>query len=262
MTEHQVSLRVDGFAVVRGLISEPAAADIAAELSRISRPPADRVPPPHEGALPEYYEHGGVARHPGLWSLLVHPGVIATAHKLLDGPPKCLPGIDTIGMHASETAPHRDASPAELPTLAQDPFGEHCPLLRIIFYPDSPGERFGCLPGSHRLAGRPSDLMNGRSADWRWTELHSGDAVAFDPRLVHAGTPVTRPKPMVIVTYGLDGSVALETYFHARIKTAQLGFSDPAPGLLDLLDRSGVLLNGVTDSENWDRFSTVWLSGP
>lgn len=260
MTMPEPSLRVDGFTVTRGLVSDSDAARLASELSRISGLPADHLAGGHEDGQPAYYEHGGVAAHPSLWSLLVHPNLVAVVHKHLDGPPKCLPGIDTIGMHASETEPHRDASPAELPAFAGDPFAETCPLVRVILYPHSPGEQFGCLPGSHRQPGRPTDLVSTAPDAWRWTELRAGDGVIFDPRLVHAGAPVSRPKPMIIVTYGLDGAIALETFFHARIKTARLGFADPAPELLDLLGHEGLLLDGVTDSENWARFSSVWPS--
>ena len=161
-------------------------------------------------------------------------------------------------MHASETEPHRDASPAELPVLAAEPFIEFYPVVRVILYPNSPGERFGCLPGSHLRAGRPRDLTDAAPAEWRWVELRAGDAVLFDPRLVHAGAPVSRPKPMMIVTYGADGPWSLQTYFHARIKTARLGFERPPPSLLGVLAERDLLLDGVTDQANWDHFLKVW----
>jgi hypothetical protein len=190
----------------------------------------------------------------------MHPHIIAAVAEVLDAPPKCLPGIDTIGMHASETDAHRDASPSELPALAQAPFEGEYPVARVILYPNSPGERFGCLPGSHQQAGRSRDLTEAAPNEWRWVVLRSGDALVFDPRLVHAGAPITNPKPTMIATYGVDGPCALQTYFHARIRTAQLGFADAPAELLHLLASEGILLHGVTEPANWEYFSAVWAS--
>jgi hypothetical protein len=247
-----------GFIVVRDLVSPDEAAGLAVELGRVSGLPADQLGTAPDETRAVFYRHGGLAAHPVLWSLLVHPNVTAAVGAVLRAPPKCLPGIDTIGMHASETAPHRDASPAELPVCANQPFTEHYPVVRVILYPGSLGERFGCLPSSHLLKGRPRDLVAAAPATWRWVELQAGDAVLFDPRLVHAGAVVRRPKPMMIVTYGADGSHSIETYFLARIKTASLGFEDPTPSLLDVLADHDLLLSGVIDQANWRHFRTIW----
>lgn len=206
--------RDDGFRVFRDLISPTEAAHFAAELGRISGLQANANSAVRAGQRLAFYRHGGVAANPSLWPLLMHPHIIAAVAEVLDAPPKCLPGIDTIGMHASETDAHRDASPSELPTLAQAPFEAEYPVARVILYPNSPGERFGCLPGSHRQAGRSRDLAEAAPDAWRWLVLRSADALVFDPRLVHAGAPITNPKPMMIATYGVDGPCALQTYFH------------------------------------------------
>lgn len=250
--------RADGFQVFRELISPTEAAHLAGELSRISGLQANDHSAVRAGRRSAFYRHGGIAANPSLWPLLLHPRVIAAVAETLDGPPKCLPGIDTIGMHASEIDAHRDVSPSELPALAQTPFEPGHPVTRMILYPNSPGERFGCLPGSHRQARRPRDVAEAASDAWRWVVLRSGDALVFDPRLIHAGAPITNPKPMVITTYGVDGPGALQTYFHARIKTAQLGFADAPAQLLHLLASRGLLLHGVTEQANWEHCSTVW----
>jgi hypothetical protein len=247
-----------GFHLVRDLIDPAEAAVFSAELEHISGLPADDHAPVLTGHSRPFYRHGGVAASPGLWPLLVNRRLVATVAQLLDAEPKCLPGIDTISMHASEIEPHRDASPNELPALADAPFARIYPVARVILYPNSPGERFGCLPGSHRQAGRPSQLIAAGGDTWKWNILRSGDGVVFDPRLVHAGAPLTNPKPMVILTYGVDGPHALQTYFHARIKTPNLGFTDPPDDLVQLLIRERLLLDGVTQPVNWDHFSAVW----
>lgn len=252
--------RRDGFRVFPNLIDPTEAAQFAAELCRISGLRTNDNSAVRGGQRSPFYRHGGVAANPSLWPLLMHRHIIAAVAEVLDAPPKCLPGIDTIGMHASETDPHRDASPGELPALAQAPFETEYPVVRVILYPNSPGERFGCLPGSHRQPGRPRDLAEAAPDAWRWLVLRSCDALVFDPRIVHAGAPITNPKPMMITTYGADGPCALQTYFHARIKTAQLGFTDAPNELLHRLASVGILLRGVTEQANWEYFSTVWAA--
>ena len=254
--------RTDGFRVFRDLISSTEAAHFAAELGRISGLQANDYSTVRGGRRPAFYRNGGVASNLSLWPLLTHPRIFAAVADVLGAPPKCLPGIDTIAMHASETDAHRDASPSELPALAQAPFESEYPVARVILYPNSPGERFGFLQGSHRQVGRPRDLVEAAAETWRWVVLRSADALVFDPRLVHAGAPITNPKPMVIATYGADGPAALQTYFHARVKTAQLGFANAPAGLLHLLASDGILLNGVTEQANWEYFSAVWASPP
>lgn len=80
MTMPEPSLRVDGFTVARGLVSDADAARLVSELSRISGLPADHLAGGDEDGQPAYYEHGGVAAHPSLWSVLVHPDLVAVMH--------------------------------------------------------------------------------------------------------------------------------------------------------------------------------------
>ncbi|MGH8901756.1 MAG: hypothetical protein ACRDYA_08735 [Egibacteraceae bacterium] len=249
----------EGFCHVPNLISDEEAATLARELECISGLPAGDNSSVLSGARRPYYRHGVVASNPGLWPLLIHPRLVqALTYVLYGSPPRCLPGIDTAGMHASETEPHRDASPGELPVMADNPSSAICPVVRVILYPGSPGEQFGLLPCSHRRSGRVGDLVEDGRASWRWITLRKGDAVLFDPRLIHAGAIVTRPKPMIVLTYGADGPHSLQTYFHARIRTRQLGFPDPSPPLIDLLESKNLLLAGMLDSANRDYFFRLW----
>lgn len=253
----------EGFCHVPDLISDEEAAMLARELERISGLPAHDNSSVLSGASRPYYRHGAVASNPGLWPLLTHPRLVqALTYVLCGSPPRCLPGIDTAGMHASEAEPHRDASPGELPVMADQPSSAICPVVRVILYPSSPGEQFGLLPCSHRRPGRVGDLVEDGRASWRWITLRKGDAILFDPRLIHAGAIVTRPKPMIVLTYGADGPHALQTYFHARIRTRQLGFPDPSPPLIDLLESENLMLAGVLNPANWDHFSRLWDTAP
>lgn len=250
--------RQDGYTHLHDLLDPSQAATIARALEGISGLPADDCTTVLAGQREPFYQHGGAAAHPDLWPLLTHPGITKAVAAVLQDAPKCLPGIDTIGMHIAETEPHRDASPDELPALGDTPYDIDYPVVRVILYPTSPGERFGLLPGSHHQPGNCTDLTAADPDAWRWRTLSGGDALLFDPRLVHAGAALTNPKPMVILTYGSDGPHALQTYFHARIKTPQLGFTNPSKELTQILHDAQLLLSGVQDQANWQRFGKIW----
>ncbi|MGH3871781.1 MAG: hypothetical protein ACRDSR_09775 [Pseudonocardiaceae bacterium] len=257
MTDEASSYVRDGYVYVPSLISSVESRVIASELALISELSWDEATEVINGKARPFYRHGGVATNPKLWPLLVHPRLVDAVAAVLTAPPHCLPGIDTIGMHASELEPHRDSSPGELPVTAQNPDAAWFPVVRVILYPASPGAEFGLLPGSHRRPGAVRDVLDGAHC-WRWQTLRGSDALLFDPRVIHVGTPVSGPKPLVILTFGADGPHALQTYFHARIKTRRLGFPDPPTDLVTLLNDHGLLLPGILDAENWRFFSAVW----
>ncbi|MGH3516284.1 MAG: hypothetical protein ACRDQ7_02465 [Haloechinothrix sp.] len=250
--------RLDGYTHLPDLLDPSEAHAIATVLARLSGLATDDCASVLTGQREPFYQHGGVAAHPDLWPLLTHPGITKAVAAVLQDAPKCLPGIDTIGMHIAETDPHRDASPEELPALGDKPYDTDYPVVRVILYPTSPGARFGLLPGSHRQPGSCADLTANNPDAWRWVTISGGDALLFDPRLVHAGAALSNPKPMIILTYGIDGPHALQTYFHARIKTAQLGFTDPRPDLAHHLEDAQLLLSGIQDQANWRTFASVW----
>src|SRR5690242_6166961 len=71
-----------------------------------------------DGLAASFYRHGVVAETPNLWPLLVHQGVVTAVREAVGANCKCLVGIDTVGVHYSESEPHRDVSAAQLPSLA------------------------------------------------------------------------------------------------------------------------------------------------
>ena len=96
---------------------------------------------------------------------------------------------------------------------------------------------------------------------WRRLALGPRDAVLFDPRLVHAegrGGRQAGRRVAVELTYGGGGTSTIETYFHARIRTPNLGFPDPSPDLVRLLRRRHLLLEESVDAECWRRYEAVW----
>lgn len=204
-----------------------------------------------------YYNHGAVARTPALWSILMHPSLLEILGVLLSTP-RVIPGIDTAGMHASETKPHRDLSARELPSLAAAPFRGNIAVTRVILYPNSPGTQFGFLPGSHLIEGDVEAIVSQGRDSWCWLTLGGRDVAFFDPRLIHAGALIKAAKPMIVLTYGDDGPQGLETYFHSRIQTSGLGFSDPPSELMAQLSEQHLYLSGIDDEKLWASYERIW----
>jgi len=246
--------REHGFVVVPGLLSvEERRRYLHAALRAASVPPAIF----RAGNGLRHYRHGALAGTADLWDLLTHAGVVGALRDVLGDSLVCLPGIDTLGVNASETEPHRDASPHELPSYGAD--GQRYGLARVILYPGAAETRLGVLTASHRRSGRVADLLAGQG-DMRWLTLTPEDVVLFDPRLIHAGGGVEGPRVMLIATYGVDNTLTTETYFHARYRTAGLGFTDPPAAFADRLRRHDLMLEAAADPSAHATYQKAWAS--
>lgn len=235
---------LDGFAVARDLFTADEANRTELEALRAAGPTPS-------------LQHGLVARSPGLWPVLVHRGILQEVSQAVGASCRCLPGIDSVGVDHAEAEPHRDASPDELPCLASSAQTQAYDVVRVITYPSPGPSLFGVLPGSHLIPGSSEDAMAWTADSWRWIALGPRDAVLFDPRLVHAGRLAGR-RVMVVLTYGGGGPGTIETYFHARIRTAELGFPDPGPALVRLLRRRHLFLEEAVDSARRRHYESVW----
>jgi len=256
MTRVSGDFDADGFAVARDLVSvEDSRRYLAAALGVAGASEGDFNNPGHLSPR-AFYRHGALADTAGLWDLLTHDGIVATLREVLGDPLVCLPGIDTLGIHYSETDAHRDASPHELPSYCNDGAGYR--LARVILYPGAAQARLRVLPGSHRQPGRVADLLTGSSTAWRWLTFGPTDIVLFDPRIIHAGGGVQGPRAMLIATYGVDGPLTAETYFHARLRTSTLGFRDPRAPFVDHLRRHNLMLEAAMKPAEWDAYRRLW----
>jgi hypothetical protein len=239
---------LDGFALLRDVFSADEAPRTERDALRAAR------------AAPSF-RHGLVARSPDLWPILVHRALLRAVARAVGASRRCLAGIDRVSVDHAEPEPHRDAVPEELPCLLDSAASGAYDVVRVLTYP-SPGPcRFGVLPGSHLLPGSSEDAMAAMAGCWRWLALGPRDALLFDPRLVHAegqGGRQAGRRVAVVLTYGGGGPGTIETYFHARIRTAELGFPDPSPDLVRLLRRRRLLLEASVDPACWRRYESVW----
>lgn len=137
-------------------------------------------------------------------------------------------------------------------------------LARVGVYLQSHAEsRFalGFVPGSHRRGGLLSDAaldaLERRTRPWRqaaaivaghdllrdqaqWVAAESGDAVIFDPRILHSGSFIRGAKYSAFLGYGLRGrhfSRHLHYYRHVR---EELGYAGLDPAFVARLREAGL----------------------
>jgi hypothetical protein len=172
----RAALAESGYVVVRDAFTAEEAACLLAGALDVSHMALDDYEAVVAGKLPAYYCHGSLARTPSLWWLLAHPALVRAVTLAVGTDCCCLPGIDTLAVHHSESEPHRDASPAELPCLRPGGGGDYR-VVRAILYP-SPGEaEFGVIGRSHHLMASIKDILASREVSWDWVHLSGRDVV-------------------------------------------------------------------------------------
>jgi hypothetical protein len=116
------------------------------------------------------------------------------------------------------------------------------------------------LPGTHRLASKEEEedrcrlenslaswaqiARRNRQEDWsiraRWFRLGSGDAVFFDPRLLHKGYSTRGPRYSVFVSYGVANGHFLRHRNHYRWVRKDLEYGDISLELMSRLRHAGL----------------------
>lgn len=66
---------------------------------------------------------------------------------------------------------------------------------------------------------------------------------------------------MLIATYGVTNAATVDTYFHARLSTAELGFGDPTAAFVNHLRRDALMLEAAVDPAAWDAYRRIWPAG-
>lgn len=206
----------------------------------------------------------GVTKTPALWPLVVHPGLLEWVRGLLGPGARYLQHSD---VHAgfSAVAWHRD-SVARRYARGRDWQEQPEPyrLMRAGFYLQRSTEdpfRLGLVPGTQRVQSGLAHLRNQRLERatrpwaqvlswWRqagalhaeadWVRTEPGDAILFDPRILHSGTATDGPKRSLFVAYGLPGSHFERHARYYRHGRPELHYGDPSPEFLALLRAHGV----------------------
>jgi Phytanoyl-CoA dioxygenase (PhyH) len=252
------AFRVRGYVVLRGVLS-PAEVNTHTRtlehlsgVSRASLASVETAIQRARGVHRAWTRPDGLSQHPPLWDLIFHPRLVESARGVLGRDIRYLPHSD---LHAgfSAVAWHRDSVD---PTCGEGPdwneTREPYRLARVVLYLQTFAEsRFslGLIAGTHRGAlavsrrgaiGREVRRMSAERtagvtpsalcdrADW--ISAQSGDAILFDPRLIHSGSPLSGPKYSVSLGYGAPGGHFRRHATHHRRSAGEGVYRDlPAP---------------------------------
>lgn len=225
----------------------------------------------------------GVNRHAAFWPIIFNPRVLDAVRQVCGAEACYLPHND-LHVGFSSFAWHRDS------VNRRDGVGpdwdereEPYRLARVGIYLqrfEASGFRLGLVPGSHRPASamdaatrrrvrrRTSDLANVVSgltgldlvgASARWVSTEPGDAVIFDPRVLHTGSRIHGEKYSVFVAYGLPNSHFHRHWHYYLHLRPDLGYS-AIPTQLEERLRSTRLL--APDPHHAPGVAAAWLPSP
>jgi hypothetical protein len=264
--------RERGFLVVKGLLPEQAVEAHVAALERLS----GRTRASFEGyrvgrgwlrrgvyrgwTLPD-----GVSRTPAFRDLVFLPGLLEVVREVL-APEACFLQHTDLHVGFSAVNWHRDSVTRSLGSGGDwDERVEPYRLARVGFYLQSHAEsRFalGLVPGSHRRGGALDDAglaeVERRIAPWRqavalalgrdalagraeWVAAERGDAIVFDPRIVHSGSFIQGPKYSAFLAYGVPGRHFARHLGYYRHVREELGYGPLDPAFVERLRVSGLL---------------------
>jgi len=263
--------RERGFVVVKGLLPRDAVEDKVRVLERLSGRTRSSFEEYRVGrgwlkrgvyrgwTLPD-----GVSKTREFWDLVFLPGLLEVVREVLSSEALFLQHTDLhVGFSAVNW--HRDSVTRRLGSGGDwDESEEPYRLARVGFYLQSHAEsRFalGLVPGSHRHGGAMDEAgladLERRTAPWRqavalalgrdpvagraeWVPAESGDAIVFDPRIVHSGSFIQGPKYSAFLAYGVASRHYVRHVHYYRHVRAELGYEALAPELVARLREAGL----------------------
>lgn len=205
----------------------------------------------------------GVTRHHEFWDVILHERLLAVVRQLLGGDPCFLQHTD-LHVGFSSFNWHRDSVSRAL-GVGPDWDERDAPyrIVRVGMYLQSSGGSFklGLVPGTHRMAdpravrarraverkagwwSHARRLITGKVPDVpgaQWVPAGAGDAVIFDPRVLHTGTPVDGAKYSMFVAYGIPNRHFEAHARYYRFTRPDLGYEAMAPALVARLQAAGL----------------------
>lgn len=261
-----------GFVVARGVLSPSEVNHYRAMLVERSR--LVLVPAGRHGRGGNSWNHtDGVTRDSAFWDLIEHDRLLAEVEGAIGSGFKYLQHSD-LQVGFSAVAWHRDNVNRTLGVgpdwdESDGPYG----LVRVGVYLQSheeSGFRLGLIPGSHRsssgagaanrrrreagykLQGAlaylgPTFQNLTRSAEWIATE--PGDAMIFDPRILHSGSYITGRKLAMFLGFGHENRHFADLQNYYRNVRTELGYQPFHPELVDRLRAADLFAEFVQDSD-------------
>jgi hypothetical protein len=261
-------LRERGFTVARGLLEPDEIERCVQKLEALSGRNRASYAPSRSRLLPGGLSDAwtlpdGVSRVRELWPLITNPRLIAAVRSLLGNEARYLQHSD-LHVGYSAVTWHRDCVNRRFGRGGDwDESGAPYRLVRVGIYLQSYEEsRFALrlVPGSHRAANAESrarrrierrqalvsqalGLLAGRDplADHSVAlATDPGDAILFDPRVLHAGSPISGPKFSIFLAYGVpDRHFARHAAYYRHLRR-ELRYADLDADLVAHLRSAGL----------------------
>lgn len=256
----------DGFAVVPQLLAPAEVEHYLQHLeARSGRRRGDAAAAGRGWTVPD-----GVTRHEEFWNIILHERLLAAVRQLLGDDVRFLQHTD-LHVGFSSFNWHRDSVSRALGVGPDwDETDAAYRIVRVGMYLQSSGGSFklGLVPGTHRMAdpravkarhaverkagwlSHARRLVTGKVPDVpgaEWVPAGAGDAVIFDPRVLHTGTPVDGAKYSMFVAYGVPNRHFEAHARYYRFTRPDLGYQAMAPALAARLQSAG-LYHEVTEA--------------
>lgn len=244
-----------GFVHLPGLLSSAEVRTYRAALEATSRKSAAKEHARRSWTLPD-----GVSRTRAFWPLTIHPQVVQAARSILGSDAKYLKHTD-LHVGFSGGGWHRDSAHRTF-GVGSDWQEEDCryQILRVGLYLQSYAESgfaLGLVPGSHQhesrltrleLAWPPARWLNKQvlrlrllTAPVKWIRTEPGDAIVFDPRVLHTGSHIRGEKFGIFMAYGIENRHAREHFNYYHQTRPDLGYEPLEAELAGALELHNLL---------------------
>lgn len=264
--------RERGFIVARGVLSPSDVAEYRGLLLQRSNidPATHRASGRGAGS---WNDTDGVSKDPAFWNVIFNDRIHVAVTDAIGPGFKYLQHSD-LQVGFSAIAWHRDNVNR---TYGVGPDWDESDgsygLVRVGIYlqrfADS-GFRLGFIPGSHRFDGHGGDLSRrarelmfkaqgglsylgprfqqlSKAAEWVATD--PGDAIVFDPRILHSGSYIQGLKLSMFVGYGQENRHFADLQNYYRHVRTELGYEPFTAQLIDRLRSENLYAEGITDSD-------------
>src|SRR5215813_2044963 len=206
----------------------------------------------------------GVTQTRGFWPLIFNEKLISVVRELI-GPNIRFIQHNDLHVGFSSLNWHRDSVSRKLGAGGDWDETEPYRIVRVGFYlqPRGSAFRLGLLPGTHRIpssseapdrqrlesmtgtASLLQRILSGRNRSHRlaeWLSPAAGDAVIFDPRVLHTGSRTNGPKYSIFLAYGAPNSHSVDHAIYYRFLRPELGYQPINHDLISQLKAAGLYL--------------------
>ena len=243
-----------GYVLVKGLLPKKTVEMLAQDLDRLSE---------RHRAIGGWTVPDGVTQTPCFWPLIFNASVLDQVRELLGENIRFLQHND-LHVDFSSYNWHRDSVTRTLGRGSDWDTTEPYRIVRIGFYLQpriKSSFRLGLLPGTHRLPSPPEArkrqqlenmtgglnvlrrLVYGRNPSTdtaEWLTPSEGDAVIFDPRVIHTGSRASGRKYSVFLAYGVPNNHYFNHTVYYRFLRPELGYQPIPPALVERLEAAGL----------------------